>query len=106
DLIAASPLALDANEKAKLAQNGFVISTRQTYPSFVYGYQTIYMADLPVYVSADSILDAVHRSYDEMLKQVELGILVDDLTTMLTSMRSHLSTIGDTTTRADCDFYL
>jgi hypothetical protein len=106
NLIQASPLALTAEETAKLAQNGFVISTRQQFPSFVYGYESIYRADLPVYVSADAILDAVHRSYDEILKAVELALLVDDARGMLTGMRAGLASITDETTRTDADFYL
>jgi hypothetical protein len=51
DLIEGSDLALTAAERSVLAQNGIVISTRRQFPSFVYGYESIYMADLPVYVS-------------------------------------------------------
>ena len=69
---------------------GFTISERQRFPSFVYGYQSIYSADLPVYISADSILYAVHESYDELLKAVEYGSLIPTLTRLLTSMRGRL----------------
>jgi hypothetical protein len=106
DLIQASPLGPNAEETAKLAENGFVISARQQFPSFVYGYQNIYMADLPVYVSADSILDAVHRSYDDILKAVELAMLVDDARAMLTAMRAAVPQIANATTRSDADLYL
>jgi hypothetical protein len=106
DLIAASPLGLDEAEQTKLKQNGFVISRRQQFPSFVYGYQSIYMADLPVYVSADSILDAVHRSYDDILKEIELVTLSGQARQMLTAMRSGLESIASEETRADCDFFL
>lgn len=106
DLIQASALALDSSELELLGQNGFVITERQTFPSFVYGYATAYMLDLPVYVSADSILEAVHRSYDDMLMQVEMHQLMSDANTLLTEMRNGLTAISDTQTRADADFYL
>lgn len=106
DLIQASSLALDQSELQLLAQNGFVITGRQTFPSFVYGYATAYMLDLPVYISADSILDAVHRSYDDMLMQIEMLQLVEDANTLLTEMRNGLTSISDPQTRADADFYL
>ena len=61
-LIQASPLALNDGERAVLATNGFVISDRQRFPGFSYGYGSIYAEDLPLFVSADSILNAVHRS--------------------------------------------
>jgi hypothetical protein len=65
-LIQASPLALNDGERAILKKNGFVISDRQRFPGFVYGYDSIYAHDLPLFVSADSILNAVHRSYDDL----------------------------------------
>ncbi|HEY0715826.1 MAG TPA: DUF3160 domain-containing protein [Polyangia bacterium] len=90
DLIDRSPLALTAAEKTILGKNGFVITDRHRFPAFPYGYETIYMADLPVFISADSILHAVHRSYDEMLKAIELDSLRADLDLMLSGMRGRL----------------
>ena len=57
-------------------KNGFVISDKRRYPHFAYGYKTIYSQDLPVFISADSILQAVHQSYDAILKALELEALV------------------------------
>ena len=47
-VIQASHFALDAAETALLARNGFAISERHAFPSFVYGYETLYAEDLPV----------------------------------------------------------
>ena len=85
-----SPLSLNAAEQALLDRNGFVLSDRHTFPTFLYGYETIYMADLPLYVSADSILHAVHSSYDEILKAIELVALIPELESLLLRMRSNL----------------
>lgn len=90
ELLQASSLSLNGNEQADLSARGFAISGSQQFPSFVYGYQSIYAADLPVYISADSILYAVHESYDELLKAVEYGSLRPTLTRLLTSMRGRL----------------
>jgi hypothetical protein len=109
-LIQASKLALNESELAALKQRGFVISDRFRSPSFAYGYATIYLEDLPVYVSADSILFAVHRSYDKILAATELGILMPDLRALLDGMRERLA--GDTgnrldaNVRTDVDLYL
>ena len=73
-LIRGSQLGLTAAEEEVLARNGFVISDRQKFPTFAYGYASIYADDLPLFISADSILYAVHRSYDEMLKQLEISL--------------------------------
>lgn len=110
DLIQASSLALDAAELQALGQKGFVIRGRSAFPSFAYGYQTIYAEDLPVYISADSILDSVHRSYDTILKQVEMSSLIGELRTVLGGMRMRLEAgagaeLGDAA-RADADTFL
>jgi hypothetical protein len=109
-LIQGSSLALDAAELAALAQQGFVVSDRWRTPSFTYGYATIYLEDLPVYVSADSILFALHRSYDKILAAVETGILIPDLDVLLAGMRQRLAAGAaadfSAEVRADADVYL
>lgn len=110
DLIQKSALALPSAEQSALGKHGFVISENRRFPSFVYGYQTIYLEDLPVYVSADSILYAVHQSYDALLMQVEMYSLVPTLTRLLGNMRAELgqgagSALG-AEARADADLYL
>ncbi|WP_437333103.1 DUF3160 domain-containing protein [Sorangium sp. So ce394] len=90
-LIQGSTFRLDDDELAKLSANGFVISEKRTFPTFVYGYESIYALDLPLYVSADSILYAVHRSYDAILKLLEVASLSSELGTMLEEMRARLA---------------
>ncbi|WP_437631489.1 DUF3160 domain-containing protein [Sorangium sp. So ce854] len=108
-LIQGSSLGLDDDELAKLSKNGFVISEKKRFPTFVYGYESIYALDLPLYVSADSVLYAVHRSYDAILKAVELAALAPELGRMLEEMRARLAAgaggeLGDEA-RADADLY-
>ncbi len=91
DLVQASSLALNGAEQDALARNGFVISERRRFPSFVYGYSTLYMEDLPLYVSADSILYAVHESYDTILMSIELAALSPTLNRLLDAMRGALA---------------
>ncbi len=88
DVVQDSALALDADELAQLQARGFVISERQTFPSYVYGYKTFYVEDLPLYVSADSILFAVHQSFDSLLRSLEDATLIPALNRILDSMRS------------------
>lgn len=108
-VIQTSNLALNDAESQLLAHNGFAISERRAFPSFIYGYETIYAEDLPVYVSADSVLHAVHRSYDEILKAIEQQALIPELRAMLTGMRASLQAGGASSlgqqARADADFY-
>ncbi len=106
-LLQASSLALNNNELATLTQNGLVISKRKSFPSFAYGYKSIYAEDLPVYVSADSILEAVHRTFDSLLKQTEELVLTSELKQMLVGMRTRLRGADmDAAVKKDADLYL
>eukprot|EP01083_Nonionella_stella_P117933 351881_1 len=53
---------LNEKEQGKLANHGFVVSERLGLGNFTDLYASIYSDDLPVFVSADSILHAWHRS--------------------------------------------
>ena len=110
DLLMGSHLALNDQEKTLLAKRGFVISARQSFPTFFYGYKSIYADDLPLFISADSILHAVHKSYDAILKQVEVTSLLSDLDSLLRGMHTALGAgAGATITgpaRTDVDLYL
>jgi hypothetical protein len=106
-LIQASPLALTSAQLAKLTENGLVIAKERKFPSFVYGYKSIYAADLPVYVSADSILYAVHHSFDKVLEVVEQQYLVRELGSLLTGVRESLAASSiDEQTKRDVDLYV
>lgn len=91
DLIRDSHIGLTETESEALGNNGFVISRRRSFPTHGYGYVSVYMSDLPVYVTADSILYAVHRSYDDILQALEIGALAPDLDRLLDSMRQRLA---------------
>jgi hypothetical protein len=109
-LLQGSSLALDETELEALGSKGFVVSDRASFPSFAYGYQNIYMDDLPVYVSADSVLDAIHRSYDDILQDLERVVLLPELASLLDGMRARLAAgAGDALGAAalkDADVYL
>ncbi len=47
-------------------------------------YYRVFAADLPVFISADSILHAWHRSYDDILEQTEQDVLRSSLDGVLT----------------------
>jgi hypothetical protein len=56
------------NEFAVFFTNGFVVAPRLGSYSFADVYYNIFIHDLPVFVSVDSILQAWHRSYISMLE--------------------------------------
>jgi hypothetical protein len=108
DRINASTVALSSAEMDALGKNGFVLSGAHYFPTFAYGYVMLYADHLPLYVSADSILDAVHRSYDSILEQIEQTMLIPDLQQFLQGARRQLANAAalDGTTRKDVDLYL
>jgi hypothetical protein len=107
DRVQASALALNDNELSVLGQNGFVISRRQQFPTFLRGYAAIYMEHLPVYVSADALLDSVHRSYEAILAAVETSVLAPELEELLTLMQAGVDgTNASAQTKADLRLYL
>ncbi|MCC7534647.1 MAG: DUF3160 domain-containing protein, partial [Deltaproteobacteria bacterium] len=109
DLVQGSVFQLNEEELGQLGERGFVISERMRYPSFVYGYQTVYQQDLPVYVSADAILEGVHRSFDRILEDIETSSLVPKLDALLEGMRTELrrgTGALSEQTRADADLFL
>jgi hypothetical protein len=104
-LLQGSNLALNESEQAKLGEHGFAVLARHEFPSFFYAYLTIYGEDLPVFVSADSVLDAVHRSYDDILAGLERSLMVGQLTRLVTEMRQSLQ--GQTgQSAADAELFL
>jgi hypothetical protein len=105
DLLQASNLSLTDQEAATLSRHGFAILARHEFPSAFYAYLTIYGEDLPVFVSADSVLDAVHRSYDDILAELERTVMVTELRGLLVAMRANLA--GQTgEAAADAELFL
>lgn len=108
DRIQDSSLTLDPNGLDALAKTGFVIQKDPSFPHFQAGYDAIYSQDLPLYVTSDSILQAVHESYDDIVAQLEMQALSPALVTMLANL-AHALTEGRgdlADTRSDLDLYL
>jgi hypothetical protein len=108
EIIQASGLGMNADELAVFDQNGFVLSDRQRFPTFFYGYRSIYSEDLPLYITVDSILHAVHRSYDDILASIEWDILQPALANLLDGIRAAAQTATDVPAEAlaDVDFFV
>ena len=106
--------ALTTYEKELLEKHGFVVTSRLSKGSFLEGFAEIFHADLPVFVSTDAILHAVHMSYDAILMEVESNMLIPQLNFLLASMHSQVSTLaskystnaGMQTMLRDVDVYL
>ena len=58
-------------ELAVLRRNGFVVSERHATENFSETFYRLWNDDLPVFISTDALLQAWHRSYDNMIIELE-----------------------------------
>ncbi len=77
---------LTENEKALLHRNNFMVSERLNYTNFIDAFSDIYIKDLPVFVSTDAILHALHCSYDDILMNLEISIMEPNLHQVLDAL--------------------
>jgi hypothetical protein len=84
---------LNEAELAIFKTNGFVVSERLGSPSFADSYYRVFMNDLPVFISADSVLQAWHRTYVEMLEEIEELQMATLLEEVLTNMSAQLPAV-------------
>ncbi|NCF92406.1 MAG: DUF3160 domain-containing protein [Verrucomicrobiaceae bacterium] len=79
---------LNEREAVMTKANGFVVTPRHQWNTFVDMFYDIWTDELPVYFSADAALQAWHRSYQLIVKEVEELYLRYELQDILTEMRS------------------
>jgi Protein of unknown function (DUF3160) len=87
----AKALSLTAEERAVFAKTGMVSVDHQQSYSMGSAYYAIYAGDLPVFVTTDSILHALHRSYDKVLSVLEERMLGPEIETALQTTHEALS---------------
>ncbi|MFO7526011.1 MAG: DUF3160 domain-containing protein, partial [Ignavibacteriaceae bacterium] len=75
-------------EESLLAQHGFMVSERLSKISFGQAILEIFHSDLPVYISTDAILHAFHISYNRILRDVEMGYMVESVKQILMNLRN------------------
>lgn len=107
----ANALSLTPAEIARVEDNGFVVSERLQYESFGHALLHIYQEDLPVLVTSDMILHALHSSYDEILKTLEKQFLIGAIDGVLAG--THDAVVGFATgddladaAKSDADLFL
>ncbi|MGA1841630.1 MAG: DUF3160 domain-containing protein [bacterium] len=84
---------LTLSEEERINENGFVVSKRINYKSFGDAYLDFFYKDLPVFISTDSILQALHKSYDLILADIEQQFLMDNLESILSKAQAALPQI-------------
>jgi hypothetical protein len=81
---------LTPEDEKRLARDGFALASGIHYQTFAYAYADAFRKHLPVYISADAILFAVHKSFDALLKEGEMRVLVPALQTLVDRARDAL----------------
>ena len=74
---------LTDHEKELLELNRFVVTERLNFDCFGTAFHDIYVKDLPVFISTDAILHALHASYDQILVDLEISLLKPNLVVFL-----------------------
>ncbi|MFQ5568516.1 MAG: DUF3160 domain-containing protein [Rhodothermales bacterium] len=86
--------SLTSYERALLDRHGFMVTERLAPNSFGDAFMDIYKKDLPVFVSTDAMLHALHMSYDLILQETELGVLIPRLGSLLDGLHAALPALA------------
>ena len=95
-------LNLTSDELALLQQNHFFVSERLSFQNFGVAYHDAYYKDLPVFVSSDLILHALHTSYSLLLKTFERLKMSNNIELVLEELYNALPGVN---TKYGTDFY-
>jgi hypothetical protein len=90
----ASLYGLTDDERSLIETHGFMVTERLRRNSFGNAFTEIFHKDLPVFISADAILHALHMSYDAMLRVTEEQILIPKLEQILTAIHAQLPALA------------
>jgi hypothetical protein len=106
-------LGLTPQEQALYATNGFAVVDHGQRYSMGSLYHAIYSRDLPVLVTSDSILHALHRSFDRIVMRLEQEVLLGGHARAFQAMHERLAgdlpQVGDPrllSAYRDVDLYL
>ncbi len=105
-------LKLTAAEKATLGKQGFMVTGRLQYDTMAHALLKVYEKDLPILITTDMILQALHESYDDILKTLEHAVLVQTIDTVLAGAAGALKAVdvgaapAGKVAQDDADFYI
>ncbi|MEI6090386.1 MAG: DUF3160 domain-containing protein [bacterium] len=100
-------------EISLINKHGFMVSERLKNGTFIQALWDIYQKDLPVYISSDAILHALHYSFDNMLLRMESKHIQPKLDSSLRRMKMEVEKLKITDAQEpyakalnDLDIYL
>ncbi|MGC4120820.1 MAG: DUF3160 domain-containing protein [Myxococcales bacterium] len=82
--------SLTEKEKAAVRESGFAVLERLDLGTYALAYHEIYQSQLPIYVSADSLLHAVFRSHEVFVAELERDTLWPALAKVVAAMATEL----------------
>ncbi|MBI4606904.1 MAG: DUF3160 domain-containing protein [Planctomycetes bacterium] len=82
---------LSEAQEAAFRENGFVIFDDVRYDTFFQAFNETWTQDMPIYISADAILDTLGISLDRLLQAIEEVVLIRELDAMLSKMDSGIA---------------
>ncbi|MCW5802970.1 MAG: DUF3160 domain-containing protein [Deltaproteobacteria bacterium] len=100
---------LTADERARLYRDGFVVPARLEQQDYANAYHEIYQSQLPIYVTVDSILNAVYATHDGLVADLERTELAPLVTALVQSLHCALPAAAarfPRETALDLDLYL
>ncbi len=87
--------ALTPYEQQLLNKNGFVVTERLSFKNYHDAFYDGYVKDLPVFISADAVLHAFHRTTVNILKDVEKLVVFRRMTEAVLSTLEHLDSMPE-----------
>jgi len=87
---------LTDDELELLKNHHFVVTERLKYPCFGQALHDIYGNDLPLFITTDIILHALHASYDKILMELEISQLQPKLIQILNALNSSYPVLQNT----------
>ncbi len=104
---------LNDAELAALRRNGFVVSERRATLTFAESFYRLWNDDMPVFISTDTMLQAWHRSYDNMLIELEhfwlrklVGDMLDGMAAQIPTAQQEVGTGPLRDSLLDADYFL
>lgn len=107
-------LKLTPDELSLLQRNGFMVSERLSYNNFITALNDVWVKDLPVFISTDAILYALHAGYDTFACVFEKAALKPAVEQIITAMNDSFPALYNTygsdssfkNSLADVEFYV
>lgn len=81
---------LSLDEKVLIEKHGFMVSDRLSYPTFIHAYWDIFKKDMPIYISADAMLHALHFTFSSLLVNFEEYRAYNKLRNGITGVRDYM----------------